>query len=102
MSRILRLLTIAGVAMALAGFGSCGKNAKPDLPPADTAVLPQTVIVERRVYVSVPEELTRPEPIAEGPINQCFEVASKRRAAQERSNARFKAISEIQGTEVKP
>ena len=87
--------------MLLTGWGGCGKL-KPDLPPAGSAVQPKVMYVDRLVYVPVPAHLTRPEPVAEGPITQCFDVAAQRRAAQERLNGRLKAISEIQGTEVKP
>lgn len=100
MSRVLRLLIIALAALSLCAFGSCGR--KPDAPDPGVAVTPEAVIVERRVYVPVPAALTKAEPIAEGPINQCFDVAAQRRAALERANGKLKAIGELQGSEARP
>lgn len=92
------LLLIAVLLLA-----ACGKdNVKPDLPGADKIVTPTVVTVERIVYVKVPAELTKPEPIAEGPIAQCFDVAAQRRAALTRANSKLKQIGEIQGTRVEP
>ena len=98
MSGIRTLLTAVAV-MALA---ACGRNAKPDLPPAAGAVTPIVHIAERRIYVPIEAALTKPEPVAEGPIAQCFDVAAQRRAAIERGNAKLKAIASKQGTEVSP
>lgn len=84
---------------------ACGRDhagIQPDLPTACTAVAPEVQVIERIVYVPIKRELTREEPIAEGPIAQCFDVAAKRRAALERINSRVREISEIQGTEVEP
>lgn len=99
MSSILRLLTGLALLASLAGCGR--KNIKPDLPPGD-AVKPEVVIVERKVYVPIPAHLTQEQPIAEGPIAQCFDVAAKRRAGQAKSNAQLREIRAIQGTAVKP
>jgi predicted small lipoprotein YifL len=88
--------------LAIALLAACGRNAKPDLPPAGGAVTPVVQVVERRVYVPIDDTLTRPEPIAEGPISMCFDVAAQRRAAIERGNAKLKAIGAKQGTVVTP
>ena len=97
----MRALILLLSVLLLTGWGGCGKL-QADLPPAGGAVQPKVMYVDRLVYVPVPAHLTRQEPVAEGPITQCFDVAAQRRAAQERLNSRLKAISEIQGTEVKP
>lgn len=98
MPSILRLLTIAAMAALLA---SCGRT-KPEVGPAQCAVAPQAVVVERRVYVAIPSALTRTEVVPEGPIAQCFDVAAQRRAVIERLNGRAEQVRAIQGTEVKP
>jgi hypothetical protein len=87
---------------ALALLGACKDQVKPDLPGPGTVVTPTVVTIERVVYVAIPAGLTRPEPIAEGPIAQCFDVAAKRRAALERANSKLTQIGTIQGTEVHP
>jgi len=94
------LLILAALCMLTA----CGKKGEthPDLPGASTVVQPTIVTVERIVYVRVPADLTQPEPVAEGPIAQCFDVAAQRRAALARANSKLKQIGHIQGTEVKP
>lgn len=97
----MRALVFLLSALLLTGWGGCEKL-QPDLPQASGAVQPKVMYVDRLVYVPVPAHLTRQEPVAEGPITQCFDVAAQRRAAQERLNARLKVISEIQGTEAKP
>ena len=99
MSGIPRLLTAALLVLALCG-ATCQR--KPELPDPGVAVRPEPVIVERRVYVPIPRELTRREPVAEGPIPMCFDVAAQRRAALDRVNARLEQIEAIQGTEAKP
>lgn len=98
MPSIFRLLIVI-VAAVLAA--ACGR-AKPDAGPAVCAVAPQPVVVERRVYVPIPSRLTQTEPVPEGPIAQCFDVAAQRRAVIERQNARAEQVRAIQGTEVKP
>ena len=90
------------IACALAFSACAGREVKPDLPPVETAVIPQVHTVQRIVYVPVPPNLTRQEDVPEGPITQCFDVAAQRRAVIQRQNARLKAIGEIQGTGVKP
>ena len=97
----MRVLVFLLSALLLTGWGGSGKL-QPDLPPADGAVQPKVIYVDRLVYVPVPGHLTRQEPVPEGAITQCFDVAAKRRAVIVGQNARFKAIAEIQGTEVKP
>lgn len=94
------LLAIA-LALVLAGCCRHRDEIKPDLPGAGTVVAPEVVTVERRVYVPIPGNLTA-EPIAEGPIAQCFEVAAQRRAALERANAKIAQCAAVQGTEVEP
>ncbi len=97
MPGILRLL-IAAALLVLAG---CDRLRKSEADHS-VAVAPQPVVIMQRVYVPIPKVLTAPEPIAEGPIAQCFDVAAQRRAAQERANAKLKQIGLVQGTEVKP
>lgn len=97
----MRVLVFLMSALLLTGWGGCGKL-QPDLPPAGEAVQPKVMYVDRLVYVPVPAYLTRQEPVPEGAITQCFDVAAKRRAVIVGQNARLKAIAEIQGTEVKP
>lgn len=91
----------AALAFVLAACADKQALVKPDLPTACAAVQPTVVTVERLVYVSIPEELTKPAPIAEGPIAQCFAVGAERKRAIKEANARFQEISEIEGTEVK-
>jgi hypothetical protein len=69
---------------------------KPDLPATRTT--PEVVVVERRVYVPIEPELTRTEPVAEGPLSMCPAVAAARRAAIERLNARVRQVAAKQGT----
>ncbi len=97
MSRTHRLLIVI-LLVALAG---CHRATKPSAP-AQVIVKPEPVVIIKRMYVPIPAALTKEEPIAEGPIAQCFEVAAKRRAGQERANARLRKIGAIQGTEVQP
>ena len=98
----MRLLTAIALAAALSGCCRDRHDLKPDLPDAGTVVAPEIVVVEKRVYVPIPAAITRPEPIAEGPIAQCFEVAAQRRAALERANAKIAQCAAVQGTEVEP
>lgn len=98
--RCLLLIAIAVLLMA------CGRNRddlKPDLPPSCPAGAAAEVrIVERKIYVPIDSVLTRREPIAEGPLAECPQVARERRAALERVNSRLQQIESVQGTEVKP
>lgn len=57
--RLVRLTVIAGLALALCG-ASCQR--KPDLPGATAAcpVATDVQVVERKVYVELPERVTRP------------------------------------------
>lgn len=98
MPSILRLLTVAALAAVLV---AC-REVKPNSSPAQCAVTPEPVVVERRVYVSIPAALTRTEAVPEGPITQCFDVAAQRRAVIERQNGRAEQVRAIEGTEVKP
>lgn len=88
----------------LLGLAACGDkgNVKPDLPGAGMVVQPKIVYVDRIVYVKVPSQLTAPQPIAEGPISECFTVAAARRKALQVCNANLQRIDAIEGTEVKP
>lgn len=96
MSSILRLLTAAVFAALLT---ACPGPVRPDLPEGP-GVAPEVVVVERRVYVGIPAHLTAQQPIAEGPIAQCFSVAAARRAAIQTGNANLREIAAIQGTAV--
>ena len=101
MPRALYLLTALAIA-ALVPACKTSTGHVADLPPACPPATPEVQIVERRIYVGISDELTRPEAIAEGPLSECPLVAAERRAAVERLNARLRAIAEKQGTEVKP
>ncbi|CBA14762.1 hypothetical protein [Xanthomonas albilineans] len=70
--------------------------------PHACAVLPQPVEIVRRVYVPINPLLTTPEPVAEGPLSECPDVAAQRKAALKRANSHLQQIKQIQGTEVKP
>lgn len=95
----MRVLLLLAILLLLT---ACKPAVKPDLPGPDKIVSPTVVTVERVVYVAIPANLTRPEPMAEGPIAQCFDVAAKRRAALQRANSKLTQIGRIQGTEVHP
>lgn len=99
-TRLLLLLLIVMLVLLLASCGNAPRQ--PQLPGAELAVAPTLVTVERRHYVPVPDALTVTEPVAMGAIAECFAVAADRRAALERTNARLREISAIQGTEVTP
>lgn len=100
MSRAARLLTLVLLVLAVA---ACKRGAvKPDLPPTGTAVAPRVVPIYIDRYVRIDPALTVEEPIAEGPLAMCPDVAAARRAALVRANSRFRQISEIQGTPVQP
>lgn len=87
----MRLLILALV-LVLTG---CPDQVRPDPPPT-------IVEVERKVYVPIPEEYTRPCPIAKGPLSEMPRVARERRTALEGCNADKAAIQKIQGTPVPP
>lgn len=95
MARLVLLLALALLA------GCVGKTAKPDLP-GEVLVKPTIVYVDRYVYVPIRAELTRTEPIAEGPLSQCPAVAADRKAALQRAYAQLVEIAQIQGTEAQP
>ncbi|MCW0398768.1 hypothetical protein NB688_000582 [Xanthomonas sacchari] len=99
MSSAHRLLILLLLAVGLVG---CDKVRKSDSPATAVAITPKPVVIVKRIYVPIPPEMTRPEPVAEGPIAQCFDVAAQRRAALERANAKLSKAAAIQGTEVKP
>ena len=88
--------------LALAACGRGREDIKPDLPGSECVVAPEVQVVTRRVFVSIDPALTAEEPIAEGPIAQCFDVARERRAALERANSKLRRIGKVQGTEVEP
>lgn len=96
----MRLIPTVAVCVLLAACGRERADLKPDLPPAGAVVAPQLVVVEKRVYVPIDARLTQPEPVAEGPIGQCFEVAARRRSAIAKLNSKLAEIAAIQGTEV--
>ena len=95
----IRAVLLAGLALVM---GACAdKNHKPDLP-GSVVVKPVPVQVKVREYVRVPDALTDPLPIAEGPLSQCPMVAAERRKTIEQANADRKATRALSGTEVKP
>lgn len=98
MPSLVRLLIAVALVLTLAACA--GNQRKPDLPT--TLVQPTAVVVERRVYVPIDAELTRTEPVAEGSLAQCPDVAAARRAAIERLNARARQVAAQQGTAVEP
>ncbi len=102
MSRAIRLLTTAALAAALLPACRSAPEYVADLPAACPPATPEVQIVERRVYVPIPADLTRTEEVAEGPLAECPMVAAERRAALERANARLRAVAGKQGTEVEP
>lgn len=99
MSSAPRLLIALAIAVLLAACGR--KDLKPDLPTG-TVVTPSVVYVDRYVYVAIPASLTTEQPIAEGPLSQCPDVAAARKAGQRKANAQLREIRAIQGTAVKP
>lgn len=70
--------------------------------PVRTIREPVEVVVERRIYVGIPDCLTAKSPIPEGKPSQLPDVAAARRALIESLYARMDAIAAIQGTEVQP
>lgn len=93
-------LLLAVIALLLAT--ACQRdNVRPDLPTGP-ATVPELVIVERKVYVSIRPELTVERPIAEGTIAQCYEVAAARKAELVKGNSQLRRIAATQGTEVEP
>lgn len=95
--RALLMLSACCAAMVLS---ACNRHAlKPDLPGAGAVVKPEIVYVDRYIYVPIKPELTREEPIAEGPLSQCPDVGAARKAALKRINARVREIGQVQGTE---
>lgn len=99
----MRRIAITTIALATLLLAGCNRHdVKPDLPGAGTVVKPQIVYVDRYVYVSIKDDLTQEEPIAEGPLSQCPIVAAARKTALKRINGRMRQIDAIQGTPVKP
>lgn len=94
----MRILIVILLAVVLA---ACGRKplVKPDLPPS-TPIAPTIVYVDRVRYVKVPARLVQEQPIAEGPLSQCPDVAASRKASQKKANAQLREIGQIQGTEV--
>ena len=90
------------ILFALLPVAGCKRaDVRPDLPNGP-ATVPELLVVERKVYVPIPAELTRERPIPEGSIAQCYEVAAARKAEQIKANAQLRRIAAIQGTEVEP
>ena len=89
------------VLIALVALTACGRKGmvKPDLPDA-TPVAPTIVYVDRVRYVAVPKNLVEEEPIAEGPLSQCPDVAAARKKSLKKINARVREIGLIEGTAV--
>jgi hypothetical protein len=98
MSRIAGLLILAAVVLLLTG---CPGQTKADLPK-DTVVKPTIVYVDRDVYVPIKSELTREQPIADGPLDQCPIVAHARKTSLQKANAQLREIGGIQGAPVQP
>lgn len=95
MSRPVQLLS----ALACLALAACGnKQTRPDLPDPAGAVVPTVQVVERIVYVPIDSALTGLEPIAEGPLAVCPQVAAERRAALQRCNAKLQQIERVQGS----
>lgn len=88
---VLVILALLAVLLLLAGCGTTR------IQYVDR---PVEVIVERKVYVDVPDELVPVYPIATGPLSQCPIVASDRRLTLEQANANSTAIRAIRGTDV--
>lgn len=74
----------AGVALMLAGC--C---------PKPGATRPVIVETERLVAQPIPAELLRDHPVATGPLAECPQVASARRAELEACNADKRAIQSL-------
>lgn len=94
MPRLVHLLTLAACLL----LAACSQAARPDLPDPGRAVVPQVQIVERIVYVPIDSALVGREPVAEGPLSMCPQVAAERKAALLRCNARLEQIEQIQAT----
>ena len=76
----MRTLALLLITIALLLTSGCKRAAvRPDLPTGP-ATVPELLLVDRKVYVPIPAELTRERPIAEGSIAQCFEVGAARKA----------------------
>lgn len=98
----MRAILMLSACCAALLLSACNRHAlKPDLPGAGMVVKPEIVYVDHDIYVPIKPELTREEPIAEGPLSQCPDVGAARKAALKRLNARMREIRAIQGTEVK-
>lgn len=91
------------VLILLGTLTACGQKrlVKPDLPDA-TPIAPTIVYVDRVRYVAVPKTLVEEQPIAEGPLSQCPDVAAARKKALKVLNAHMREIGLIQGTATKP
>ncbi len=95
----MRLALIIVLALLLAACGR--KDVKPDVPRG-IIVQPKIINVTRTVYVNVPDTLTDPLPVAEGPLSICPDVAAARGATIRKANADRKATRALSGTEAKP
>lgn len=84
MRRIYPQLLTAALALALA---AC-QSAEP-LVKVETVTLPQSK------YVGIPEKLTDPCPIAEGPLSKAPEVARQRKASLQTCNGKLQRIREL-------
>lgn len=98
----MRTMPMIALLLATLALAACQRGGhKPDLPKGP-AVVPQAVTVERVRYIAIPAYLTQEQPVAEGPLAQCPDVAAQRRAAIQKANSQLRRIRAIQGTEVKP
>ena len=80
----------------LVGCAGVGKKT----PPPEVISVPQLHVVEKHVYVRIPASLLEEEPVVEGDLAECPDVARHRRATIERLNAKLREIAHIHGTVV--
>jgi hypothetical protein len=97
MRRVLRLLSIAAFALAVAATGGCKRVCKCE-PEIRTVYVPQVVEVERRVHVPIDDVLTTQHHVARGSVAECLKVAADRGAELRKCNADKAAIRAVQGT----
>jgi hypothetical protein len=97
MRRVLRLLSLAAFALALAATGGCKRACKCE-PEIRIVREPQIVEVVRTEYVPIKPELTTQHHIAQGPIAECLVVARDRATELRKCNADKAEIRRVQGT----
>lgn len=91
MSYAPRVLIFLLASLLLTGWGSCS-NVKPS-PPQTTVIG-----VPTKVYVPIPKELTKREPIADGPLREAPMVARERKKALQICYGQLETIEKVQGT----